>query len=177
MSNENVPAHIRALKIGAQAVGALAVGALAIAALAIGALSIGRLVIGRSRIRRLEIDDLVVARLHVTDSLAAPRTPTIENIGAEKQESEPFNQPKTLDRAINKIFGLLVGLGLGLPHNYLLQVRGRKSGRVYSTPVDVLSRDDKRYLAAPRGYTQWYATPSQAVRCHSRKGDGPRSWL
>jgi deazaflavin-dependent oxidoreductase (nitroreductase family) len=155
MSNDNVPAQIRGLKIGAQAVGALAVGALAIGALAIGAVTIGRLVIGRSRIRRLEIDELVVARLHVTDSLIAPSTAVVENDPAKKQESKPFNQPATFDRAINKLFGLLVGLGLGLPHNYLLQVRGRKSGRVYSTPVDVLSRDDKRYLVAPRGYTQW----------------------
>ena len=155
MSNDNVPAQIRGLKIGAQAVGALAVGALAIGALAIGAVTIGRLAIGRSRIRRLEIDELVVARLHVTDSLIAPSTAVVENDSAKKQKSKPFNQPATFDRAINKLFGLLVGLGLGLPHNYLLQVRGRKSGRVYSTPVDVLSRDDKRYLVAPRGYTQW----------------------
>ena len=79
MSNENVPAHIRVMKIGAQAVGALAVGALAIGALAIGALAIGRLVIGRSRIRRLEIDELVVARLHVTasDSLTDIRSKCI----------------------------------------------------------------------------------------------------
>src|SRR5439155_18050928 len=66
MSNDRIPAHIRALQIAAQAVGALAVGALAIGALAIGALAIGRLVIGRSRIRRLQIDELVVARLQVT---------------------------------------------------------------------------------------------------------------
>jgi len=155
MSNDNVPAQIRGLKIGAQAVGALAVGALAIGALAIGAVTIGRLVIGRSRIRRLEIDELVVARLHVTDSLIAPSTAVVENDSPKKQESKHFNQPTTFNRAINKLFGFLVGLGLGLPHNYLLQVRGRKSGRVYSTPVDVLSRDDKRYLVAPRGYTQW----------------------
>jgi hypothetical protein len=155
ISNERVPNHIRALKIGAWAVGALAVGTLAIGALAIGALAIGRLVIGRSRIRRLEIDELVVARLDVTESLTAPSIPAVDNDRAKKQEGEHFNQPTTVDRAINKLFGFLVGLGLGLPHNYLLQVRGRKSGRIYSTPVDVLDRDGKRYLVAPRGYTQW----------------------
>ena len=42
-----------------------------------------------------------------------------------------------------------------LRHNYLLQARGRKSGGIYSTPVDVLDRAGKRYLLAPRGYTQW----------------------
>jgi deazaflavin-dependent oxidoreductase (nitroreductase family) len=153
MSNDEVPTHIHALKIGAQAVGALALGALAIGALAIGALAIGRLVIGRSRIRRL-----------------APSTPAIENDLAKKQESEHFNPPTTLDRAFNKLFGLLVGLGLGLPHNYLLQVRGRKSGRVYSTPVDVLSRDGKRYLVAPRGYTQWVRNAVASGTVSLKKG-------
>lgn len=156
MSSDGVSTRVRAMKIGAQTVGALAVGALAIGALAIGALAIGRLVIGRSRIRRLEIDELVVGNLHVTDLLTTPTVPTVENNReAKKQETEHFNQPTTLDRVFNKLFGLLVGFGLGLSHNYLLQVRGRKSGRVYSTPVDVLSRDGKRYLVAPRGYTQW----------------------
>ena len=87
MSNDNAPADIRALKIGAQAAGALALGALAIDALAIGALAIGRLVIGRSRIRRLEIDELAVARLQVTESFTAPSTPAVENIGVNKQQS------------------------------------------------------------------------------------------
>jgi len=92
-------------------VGALALDALAVGALAIGALAIGQLVIGRSRIRRLEIDELVVARLHVTESVTTPGTPPVDNIGAEKQQSRRFNQPNAVDRAINKLFGLLVGLG------------------------------------------------------------------
>lgn len=97
MSNDEAPTRIHALKIGAQAVGALALGALAVGALAIGALAISRLVIGRSRIRRLEIDELVVARLHITESLAAPSTPAVDNIGATKQQSGRFNQPTTAD--------------------------------------------------------------------------------
>lgn len=68
---------------------------------------------------------------------------------------EQFDRPSAIERLFNKLFGLLVGWGLGLPHNYLLQVRGRKSGRLYSTPVNLLSRDGKRFLVAPRGYTQW----------------------
>jgi deazaflavin-dependent oxidoreductase (nitroreductase family) len=152
MANDKLPARIHAVKIGAEAVGALAVGALAVGALAIGALAIGRLAIGRSRIRRLEIDELVVARLQVIETITAPSTTTGENTGTKRPR---FNQPTTVERTINKLFGFLVGLGLGLRHNYLLEVRGRKSGRVYSTPVDVLSRDSRRYLVAPRGYTQW----------------------
>jgi hypothetical protein len=53
--------RIRALAIGAQSIGAFALGALAI------------VVIGRAKIKQLEIDDLVVNRLRVTDSLEIPR--------------------------------------------------------------------------------------------------------
>ena len=62
----------RLKSIGAKATGVLAVGAVAIGALAIGALTIGRLAVVRARIRRIEIDDLVVRRLHVTEILQGP---------------------------------------------------------------------------------------------------------
>jgi len=75
-SNDLMPIHVRAPTTGARKVGALAVGALAIGALAIGVLAIGRLVIGRARIRRLEIDELVVGRRRVTDTLETPNTRT-----------------------------------------------------------------------------------------------------
>jgi len=161
---------MQTLKRGAQAVGTLAVGALALGALAIGALAIGRLVIGRTRIRRLEIEELVVRRLQIMDSLSAPHAAAVENDWPKKVESGRFNQPTALDRAINKLFGLFVGLGLGLPHNYLLQVRGRKSGRIYSTPVDLLSRNGKRYLVAPRGYTQWVRNAIASGAVSLKKG-------
>ena len=79
ISNDLMPAHVRAPTTNARAVGALAVGALAIGALAIGALAIGRLVIGRARIRRLEIDELVVGRLRVTNPVETPSTPRTES--------------------------------------------------------------------------------------------------
>jgi deazaflavin-dependent oxidoreductase (nitroreductase family) len=66
-----------------------------------------------------------------------------------------FRQPTLLDRIINRAFGFLVKLGLGLSHNFLIEVRGRKSGLIYSTPVNVLDFKGKKYLVAPRGDTQW----------------------
>ena len=53
------------------------------------------------------------------------------------------------------MFGVMVALGLGLPHNYLLFVRGRKTGRLRFTPVNLLDFRGKRYLVAGRGRTQW----------------------
>jgi hypothetical protein len=57
---------------GAQALAAFALRALAIGALAIGAVAIGALAIGSARIRRIEIDELVVRRLRVTEDLQLP---------------------------------------------------------------------------------------------------------
>jgi deazaflavin-dependent oxidoreductase (nitroreductase family) len=72
----------------------------------------------------------------------------------EKFEAS-FRRPNPVDRALNWAFGFLVGLGFGLSHNYLLQVRGRKTGRLYSTPVNLLEFKGKQFLVAPRGRTQW----------------------
>ena len=66
-----------------------------------------------------------------------------------------FLTPTATERVFNRLFGFLVGLGLGFSYNYLLQVKGRKSGKLYSTPINVLELGSKRYLVAPRGRTQW----------------------
>ena len=81
-----------------------------------------------------------------------------------------FEAPSPLERLFNRIFGFLVGLGLGLPHNYLLEVRGRKSGRLYSTPVDVLGHGGRRYLVAARGETQWVRNARVSGQVTLRKG-------
>ena len=73
----------------------------------------------------------------------------------QQQSPEHFSQPNAFDRFINRAFGFLVKLGFGLAHNFLLEVQGRKSGRIYSTPVNLLEFKGRRYLVAPRGYTQW----------------------
>ncbi len=75
-----------------------------------------------------------------------------------------------MERAFNRFFGFLVGIGLGLKHNYLLQVRGRKSGKLYSTPIDLLELDGKRFLVAPRGRTQWVRNAEAAGEITLKKG-------
>ena len=66
-----------------------------------------------------------------------------------------FRQPNVFDRTVNRAFGFFLKLGIGLRHNYLLEVHGRKTGRVHSTPVNLIEFKDRKYLVAPRGYTQW----------------------
>ena len=81
-----------------------------------------------------------------------------------------FLEPSSLERIFNRAFGLLVGLGLGLPHNYLLQVRGRRTGRVHSTPVNVLDLRGRRFLVAGRGRTQWVRNAEAAGEVILKKG-------
>ncbi len=81
-----------------------------------------------------------------------------------------YRKPTSGERFFNRFFGVLVGLGLGLPHNYLVQVRGRKSGKVYSTPIDLLEISGKRYLVAPRGRTQWVRNAEAAGEVILKKG-------
>jgi len=85
--------------------------------------------------------------------------------------SQPvFREPTGVEKLFNRAFGFLVGLGLGFSHNYLLEVRGRKSGKLYSTPVDLLELDGKRYLVAPRGRTQWVRNAEAAGEVTLKKG-------
>jgi len=81
-----------------------------------------------------------------------------------------FRAPSPVERMFNKLYGSLVGLGLGFSYNYLLQVRGRKSGKLYSTPIDLLELNGKRYLVAPRGRTQWVRNAEAAGEVTLKKG-------
>ena len=81
-----------------------------------------------------------------------------------------FRAPSAVERVFNRAFGFAVGLGLGFSYNYLLQVRGRKSGKIYSTPIDLLERGGKRFLVAPRGRTQWVRNAEAAGEVTLKKG-------
>jgi len=80
-----------------------------------------------------------------------------------------FLRPTPLERGLNRIFGALVGAGFGLRHNYLLQVRGRNSGRMYSTPVNLLELGEKLYLVCPRGRAQWVRNAEASGRVLLKK--------
>jgi deazaflavin-dependent oxidoreductase (nitroreductase family) len=86
------------------------------------------------------------------------------------RQTIPFQKPTLLNRLFNRAFGFLVNLGVGFEHTYLLEVRGRKSGKLYSLPVDLLTEGGKPYLVAPRGYTQWVRNAEVAGEVRLRKG-------
>jgi deazaflavin-dependent oxidoreductase (nitroreductase family) len=95
---------------------------------------------------------------------------------ASKSNLPDFRQPTAIERLFNRVFGFLVGLGLGMKHNYLLQVRGRKSGKLYSTPIDLLEINGRRYLVAPRGRTQWVRNAEAAGAVVLKKGRRQQSF-
>jgi hypothetical protein len=63
-----------------------------------------------------------------------------------------FRAPSPFERIFNRIFGFFVGLDLGFPYNYLLQVRGRKSGKIDSTPINLLELRGKRWSPRAAGH-------------------------
>ena|SRR2546425_4946374 len=58
-------------------------------------------------------------------------------------------------RLLNRLVRGLLRMGLGPPRTYLLTVRGRTSGRLYSTPVTVIESGARRWLVAPYGEVAW----------------------
>jgi F420H(2)-dependent quinone reductase len=66
-----------------------------------------------------------------------------------------YQAPSTIEAMFNRTFGFLAGLGLAPKFIYLLEVRGRKSGKIYRSPVNLMEISGKQILVAPRGRTQW----------------------
>lgn len=55
----------------------------------------------------------------------------------------------------NPLVALLTRFGVSLAGSRVLEVRGRSSGQLRRTPVNLLTFEAQRYLVAPRGETQW----------------------
>jgi deazaflavin-dependent oxidoreductase (nitroreductase family) len=89
-------------------------------------------------------------------------------------QAPDFREPSGVERIFNKAFGLFVGLGLAPSYNYLVQVRGRKTGRVYAAPVNLLEIGGRRFLVAPRGRTQWVRNAEAAGEVVLKRGSSRR---
>jgi len=55
----------------------------------------------------------------------------------------------------NRLVNLLTRLGISVMGSRVLEHRGRKSGTLHHTPVNLLTIDGTDYLVAPRGETEW----------------------
>ena len=58
-------------------------------------------------------------------------------------------------RVFNPLVARLTRWGISVKGSRVLEVRGRTSGEIRTTVVNLLTVDGVRYLVAPRGETQW----------------------
>ena len=73
-------------------------------------------------------------------------------------------------RALNALVRPLARLGLTGPRTFLLTVPGRRSGRLWSTPVSVVKDGDQRWLVAPYGERNWVLNARAAGWVELRRG-------
>ena len=69
--------------------------------------------------------------------------------------AQSYLKPNIVERIFGRVLVALVRIGLVRGHFYVLEVRGRKSGRTISLPVDPIDLDGRRYLVCARGNANW----------------------
>lgn len=73
-------------------------------------------------------------------------------------------------RLVNWIVRALLSIGLGPVRTYLLVVPGRKTGRLYKTPVTLVEESGNRWLVAPYGEVGWVRNVRAARSVTLRRG-------
>jgi deazaflavin-dependent oxidoreductase (nitroreductase family) len=73
-------------------------------------------------------------------------------------------------RVINLVFRLMTQLGIGASYRYILTVAGRKTGRLHSTPVDVIEVHGDRWLVAGYGPANWVRNARAAGEVELSRG-------
>jgi deazaflavin-dependent oxidoreductase (nitroreductase family) len=73
-------------------------------------------------------------------------------------------------RALNVVVRPLARLGLTGPRTHLLTVRGRRSGKPWSTPVSIVEEGGERWLVAPYGDRNWVLNARAAGWVELRRG-------
>ena len=73
-------------------------------------------------------------------------------------------------RALNAVVRPLARLGLTGPRTHLLTVPGRKTGRLWSTPVSIVEEGGERWLVAPYGERSWVKNARVAGWVRLRRG-------
>ncbi len=81
-----------------------------------------------------------------------------------------FVRETPLARMLNRLMGATLRLGIGPGYMRLLEVRGRKSGKTYATPVNLLELNGRTFLVAARGHTAWSRNARAAGRVTLRRG-------
>jgi deazaflavin-dependent oxidoreductase (nitroreductase family) len=73
-------------------------------------------------------------------------------------------------RLFNALVEAALKRGVGPSDSRLLTVRGRTSGREYTTPVNVIEHDGHSYLVSPYGERQWVKNARAAGEVRLARG-------
>jgi len=73
-------------------------------------------------------------------------------------------------RALNAVVRPLARAGLTGPRTHLLTVPGRKTGKLWSTPVSIVKMGDRRWLVAPYRDRNWVRNARAAGWVELRRG-------
>lgn len=83
---------------------------------------------------------------------------------------ETYQRPSPFETRMNQFLGKLAAWGLGPSYMVQLTVRGRKSGKRYTTAVNLMTVDGVDYLVAPRGTTSWVRNARAAGEVTLKRG-------
>lgn len=86
------------------------------------------------------------------------------------QTSPTFLKPTRTEQLFNKLIGRLADWGIGPKYMVVLEAVGRKSGKIYRTPVNLMEVDGLLYLVAPRGEAQWVRNVRHAGTVTLKRG-------
>lgn len=90
---------------------------------------------------------------------------------------DAFQKESSLDRFFNRLMGRALRLGFAPGYMRLLEVRGRKSGKTFTTPVNVLDFNGRRWLVAARGDTAWARNARASGHVVLRRGSSSESLM
>lgn len=78
------------------------------------------------------------------------------NPATEQPAAAHYKRPDWFTRNVmNRLMNGLTRLGVSVRGSRVLEHRGRTTGQLHHTPVNLLTVEGTRYLVAPRGETQW----------------------
>ena len=69
--------------------------------------------------------------------------------------AQSYLKPGAVERIFGRLLTFFVRIGLVRGHFWILEVRGRRSGRTISLPVDPIEFQGRRYLICARGNSNW----------------------
>jgi hypothetical protein len=105
--------------------------------------------VARQRAARPQEEEVVMSATPGNTANAGTATP------APASTATRYIKPARSARVFNDTVARLTKLGISVWGSRVLYVRGRSTGELRSTPVNLLTVDGTRYLVAPRGTTQW----------------------